>query len=136
MDESVALRLEEKLGADVVQDLDIWIKGIVNAESITKDQFGQITSQLLGIDQRFDSIHQRFDDFRSEMEQHFDSFRSDIDQRFGAIDQRFDSLRSDFDQRFDKLSELTLNGIRWTVGTIALFGTIITVLIAVFKFVT
>jgi len=156
-------RLEEKLGADVVEDLDFWVRGIVSSESVTKDQFGQIISRLdgledridglesrmdvldertqnltneiagfraevnqrfLSIDQRFDSIHQRFDSFRSEMEQRFDSFRSDIDKRFDSLN-----------ERFDKLTEHMVNSIKWTVGTIALFGTIITVLITVFKFV-
>jgi len=117
-------RLEEKLGADVVEDLDFWVRGIVSSESVTKDQFGQIISN---IDQRFDSLHQRFDSFRSEMEQRFDSFRSEMEQRF-------DSFRSDIDQRLDAINERIVSSIKWTVGTIALFGTIITVLMAVFKF--
>lgn len=160
-------RLEEKLGADVVEDLDIWMRGIVSSEFVTKDQFGQIISRLDGLEdkidglenridvldertqnlsnemasfraevnQRFLSIDQRLDSFRSEIEQRFDSFRSEMEQRFDSfrsdIDKRFDSLN----ERFDKLTEQMVSNIKWTVGTIALFGTIITVLITVFKFV-
>ena len=128
-------RLEEKLGVDVVEDLDIWMKGIVSSESVTKDRIdvldertqnltnelanfrAEVNQRFLSIDQRFDNLNQRFDSFRSEMEQRFDSFRSDIDQRLDAINERI------------------VSSIKWNVGTIALFGTIITVLMAVFKFV-
>jgi len=145
-------RLEEKLGADVVEDLDFLVRGIVSSESVTKDQFGQIIDRIDGLEnridlldertqnltneiaifraevnQRFLSIDQRLDSFRSEIEQRFDSFRSEMEQRF-------DSFRSDIDQRLDAINERIVSSIKWTVGTIALFGTIITVLMAVFKF--
>jgi hypothetical protein len=37
-------------------------------------------------------------------------------------------------ERFDKMNEAMRVQTRWTIGTIALFGTIITVLIAVVEF--
>ena len=157
-------RLEEKFGADVVEDLDIWVRGIVSSEAVTKDQFGQtidgvenrlnvlderiqnlsndmvsfrteVNQRFLSVDQCFDSLHQRFDSLRSEMDQRFDTLRSEMEQRFDSfrsdVDHRFDNLN----ERFDKLTEHMVSSIKWTVGTIALFGTIITVLITMFKFV-
>lgn len=124
MDKSVISRLEEKLGADVVEDLDVWIKGIVSDEFVTKDQFGQILSRL-------DLLEDRSQRLSEEMA----GFRMEVNQRFLSIDQRFDSFRSDIDQRLDTINERIVSSIKWTVGTIAIFGTIITVLMAVFKFV-
>ena len=40
------------------------------------------------------------------------------------------------DQHFDRMNERMRVMTRWTVGTIALFGTLITVLIAVAEFVS
>ena len=145
MDKLVASRLEKKLGADVVEDLDVWVRGIVTSESVTKDQFGQIISRLDGLEDRMDGLENRIDlldertqiltnemtSFRAEVNQRFLS----IDQRFLNIDQRLDSFRSDIDQRLDTINERIVSIIKWTVGTIALFGTIITVLMAGFNFV-
>ena len=49
------------------------------------------------IQQRFDTIDQRFEDFRAVMNQRFDV----VDQRFDAVDQRFDDQLRYINQRFD-----------------------------------
>jgi ElaB/YqjD/DUF883 family membrane-anchored ribosome-binding protein len=94
----------------------------------TQNLSNEMMSFRAEVNQRFLSIDQRLDSFCSEIEQRFDSFRSEMEQRF-------DSFRSDIDQRLDTTNERIISSIRWTVGTIAFFGIIITVLMAVFKFV-
>lgn len=55
-----------------------------------------------------------------------------IDDRFAQINERFDYVH----ERFDLLQERMMVMIRWTVGTIALFGTLITILLAIAEFAT
>ncbi len=70
-------------------------------------------------EKRFDKIDGRFDK---------------VDDRFNQIEVRFDSLRDSFDTRMDELNARMLTTIRWTVGTIALFGTLIVILQAIAMF--
>lgn len=43
-------------------------------------------------------------------------------------------LRSEMNERFDRMNDRMLVTMRWTVGTIALFGTLITVLLVIAEF--
>ncbi len=86
------------------------------------------------IDQRFDVIDQRFFTMNNSIDQRFDTMKISIDQQFNIIYQRFDVMNNNINQRFDVMNERILSGIKWSVGTIATFGLIITILITVFKF--
>ena len=90
------------------------------------------------IDQRFftmnNSIDQRFDTMKISINQRFDTMNNSINQQFNIIYQRFDVMNNNINQRFDVMNERILSGIKWSVGTIATFGLIITILITVFKF--
>ncbi len=59
---------------------------------------------------------------RTDLNQRFDSLRTDMDQRFDSIGTRFDSMGARFDDRIDRST-------RWSVGLLALFGTMVTVLL-------
>lgn len=48
----------------------------------------------------------------------------------GEINERFDRLHERFDQMYDRMLVQT----RWMVGTIAVFGTLITALLAISRF--
>lgn len=97
-------------------------------------------------------VNQRFDAMRDNIDQRFDAMGDNIDQRFdsvnlrfdtmkGYIDQRFEAMNSSLDrkfdvidQKFDVMNQRIVSSIKWSVGTISIFGLIITVLVTVFKF--
>ena len=138
-DFAVASKLKEKLGGDVVGYLDKWVREIIQSE--TKDQYTQILSRLDLLEDRYEGISDEvyrlrgeMNGFRTEVNQRFDAMNDSINQRFDAmnnsINQRFDVI----DQRFDAMNDRILSSIKWSVGTIATFGLIITILITIFKF--
>ena len=111
-----------------------------------------INERLDSLNERFDSLRSemygRFDSLRSGMESRFDSFGSEMDNKFNSLrsemDDKFDSLRSEMNEKFNSLrSEINLlrtemNGridrmLRWTVGTVAFFGMLISALMAILK---
>jgi tetrahydromethanopterin S-methyltransferase subunit G len=53
-----------------------------------------------------------------------------IDERIDGVNERIDAMN----KRIDRLYEQMRVQTRWTVGTIALFGTIVTVLLAIAEF--
>ena len=64
-----------------------------------------------------------------------------MNERINQINRRLDEPSSPFNQRIDavneridRLLEQMRVQARWTVGTIALFGTIVTVLLAIAEF--
>ena len=146
----VASNLKEKFGEDVVKDLDQWIREIIQSE--TKDQYGQILSRLDLLEDRYEGISDEvyrlrgeMNGFRTDVNQRFDAMNDSINQRFDVIDQRFDAMNDSINQRFDAMNnsisqrfdvmnDRILSGIKWSVGTIAIFGLIITILVTVFKF--
>ena len=123
--------LREKWGADVVEHLEGWVKEIVRSEGISRDEYREILSRLDGLEQGQEGLKEEVYRLRGEM----NGFRSEVNERFdrmnGQMNERFDRMN----ERFGQMNERMLSMIKWTVGTIAVFGTIISVLMTVFKFV-
>lgn len=82
------------------------------------------------LDERFEQIDARLGRMDERFERKFDQ----INQRFNQLDQRRDDQSSQFNERIDRLHEQMRVMMRGTVGTIALFGTIVTVLLAIAQF--
>ena len=80
---------------------------------------------------RFDEMNQRFEARFDQMNRHFETRFDEMNQRFEA---RFDEMNRHFETRLDQMNERMLVQTRWLIGTIALFGTIITVLMAIAQF--
>lgn len=76
----------------------------------------QFEGRFQAIDQRFDQIDQRLDR---------------MDQRLDRMDQRFDKM----DQRLDQMYDRMLVQSRWLIGSIALLGTVISLLLAIGQFI-
>ena len=110
--------LQEKWGADVVQNVEVWVKEIVRSEGVGRDEYREILSRLDGLEQGQEGLKEEVYRLRGEM----NGFRSEVNERFDRMN-----------ERFDRMNERMLSMIKWNVGTIALFGTIISVLMAVFK---
>jgi len=67
---------------------------------------------------------------RREMNQRFD----EMNQRFDGMHQRFDEMHQHFESRLDQMSERMLVQTRWLIGSIALFGTILTIMMGIAQF--
>lgn len=110
-----------------------------------EQRFDQIDQRFERVEERLDQIDQRIDEQGARIDQRIDEHGARIDDRLDRMvaqfDQRFDAMSATFDQRLDgvheridRLHEQMRVQMRWTVGTIALFGTIVTVLLAIAEF--
>jgi DNA anti-recombination protein RmuC len=97
------------------------------------------------IDQRFEQIDQRFESMEARFDQRFESMEARFDQRFESMEARFDSrlveMREEFNDRFesmdaklDRMNDRILSMTRWLIGLVALFGSLVTALLAVAQF--
>ena len=75
----------------------------------------------------------------------FESMEARFDQRFESMEARFDSrlveMREEFNDRFesmdaklDRMNDRILSMTRWLIGLVALFGSLVTALLAVAQF--
>ena len=120
---SFASRLREKLGEETFTALEQWVRDLIRSEGVSRDEYREILSRLDLLDKGYTDLKEEVYRFRSEMRGEINNLRGEII-----------SLRGEVNLRFDSLNARMISSIKWTVGTIALFGTIITILMAIFRF--
>ena len=143
--------VQETLGDPAADDFARWLDENFDQRTVHPKEYHEVLSRLDLIDERFERMDERFD----HVEQRLDETNERLDQ----IDQRLDEQSAQFNQRLDEQSRQLneridavneridavnerIDGLheqmrvqtRWTVGTIALFGTIVTVLLAIAEF--
>ena len=111
--------LNEALGEKAADALADWIEQLVKERAVPRDEYRQVLSRL-------DILEHDVAGLKEDVRQ----VRHEIGKLRDEMNQRFDTLNA----RFDTLYERMLVQTRWTVGSIVLFGTIITVLLAVAQF--
>ena len=106
-----------------------------------------VESRLDGVESRLDGVEKRLDgvetrlvavDTRLGMVEH-DVAEMKIDQRelrremnarFDHVDERFSWLQAETNRQFDRLYDRMTSHMRWSVSLVAVFGTLVTILIA------
>lgn len=139
--------VHEAWGEQVAEDFSQWIEEFVQERTVHRDEYSEVLSRLKVIDERFKRVDARFEQVDERFEQVNERFEQ-VDKRFEQVDERFNQVNRRFDQlnqrldnqtaqfndRIDRLHEQTRVMMRWTIGTIALFGTIVTALLAIAEF--
>ena len=82
------------------------------------------------VEQRLDETNERLDQIDQRLDEQSAQFNQRLDEQSRQLNERIDAVN----ERFDGLHEQMRVQTRWTVGTIALFGTIVTVLLAIAEF--
>jgi septal ring factor EnvC (AmiA/AmiB activator) len=129
--------VRESWGEQAADDFAGWLDDRIRERAVHRDDFREVLSRLdvlenevAGIDDRLDRFETRFDQINQRFDQQSAQFDQRLDQQSAQFDQRLDKMN----ERFDRLHEQMRVQTRWTVGTIALFGTIVTVLLAIAPF--
>ena len=143
--------VREHFGEQVAEDFSRWFAENVEYELVTKSEYRKILSRLDAIDERFAVIDEQFEkvDERFEhvderfdhVDERFDQMEDRFNERFEQVDQRFESMEERFDKRFegmdaklDRMNDRILSMTQWLIGLVALFGSLVTALLAVAQF--
>ena len=150
--------VREHFGEQVAEDFSRWFAENVEYELVTKSEYRKILSRLDAIDERFavideqfekvderfEHVDERFDQMEDRFNERFeqvDQRFEQVDQRLEQVDQRFESMEERFDKRFegmdaklDRMNDRILSMTRWLIGLVALFGSLVTALLAVAQF--
>ena len=103
---SIPKSVREAWGEEATEEFLRWFDQAVLEVAVSKDEFRQILSRLDILEHDMAEVKQELKDLRREMNERFD-------------------------QMYDRILVMT----RWTVGVIALFGTAVTILLALAQFV-
>ena len=155
MPTSIPKSVREAWGEKATEDFAQWFERAVQEAAVSRDEFREVLSRLDliendlgGIKERLDRVDGRFaeiNDRLGQIDTRLDQMNAQFNDRFDRMneqfDARFDQMNAQFNDRFDQMND-RFDGLyaqaqattRWAVGVIALFGTLITVLLAIAQF--
>jgi hypothetical protein len=105
--------VQQTLGPEVTADLCQWFEIVLVERAVRRDEYREVLSRL------------------DILEHDMADVKANIADLHRTMDERFDRMNSEMNGRFDQMYRHISTMTRWTVGTLALFGTIITVLMAI-----
>ena len=133
--------VQETLGDPAAGDFARWLETYVEERTVVRDEYREVLTRLDVIDERIDGTSERLDRMDERFEKRFDQIDQRLDEQSAQFNQRLDEQSRQLNERIDavneridRLHEQMRVQTRWTVGTIALFGTIVTVLLAIAEF--
>jgi len=151
MPTSLPASVRASLGEEGADDFVRWLDDYLQTRTVHRDErpdgsdpsdrqggsalgaYREVLSRLDVLEERIVQLEERIDQRFEQVDQRFEQ----IDKRFDQVDQRFEQMDGRIDavhDRIDRLHEAMRVQTRWTIGTIALFGTIVTVLLAIAEF--
>ena len=129
--------VQETLGDPAAADFARWLETYVEERAVMRDEYRKVLTRLDVIDERFDHVEQRLDETNErldQVDQRIDEQSAQFNQRLDEQSRQLNERIDGVNERIDRLHEQMRVQTRWTVGTIALFGTIVTVLLAIAEF--
>lgn len=127
MKSSIPEAVKKSIGEEAAEALGRWVREILENNAVSRDEYRQILSRFDRLETRFEVLERDV----SELREDFKDFRREVNQRFDLVHDRFDRMSERFDRMYERMGSM----VKWTVGTLALFGTLITILLAIGQFV-
>jgi len=106
-------RLREVLGEEGVDELVRWLDDRIAERAMPRDEYREVLSRLDILEHDVSDIKVKVRDLRREM------------------NERFEQMNGRFEQMYDRMRVQT----RWLIGSLALIGTVVSVLLAIGQFV-
>jgi hypothetical protein len=100
-------------GDEVVADFVPWLETALQARTLSRAEYREVLSRL-------DVLEHDVKDIKDELK----ALRREMNERFDRMNERFD-------QMYDRMLIQT----RWLIGSLALIGTVISILLAIGQFV-
>jgi hypothetical protein len=108
--------VQQTLGPEATGDLSQWVEIVLFEYAVRRDEYREVLSRL------------------DILEHDVADVKVSIADLHRTVDERFDRMNSEMNERFDRMYEHMTTMTRWTVGTLALLGTIMTILMAIAQF--
>lgn len=141
----------EAVGEKTAESLKNWLNTEFNQlagrEDVTilKQDVGELKQDVAGLKQDVIVVNkdiavlsanvEHLEESVREIKTEIKDMRTDMKDMRTDIDMRFDSMNAQMNERFDTMYHQTFTLIKWTVGLLGFFGTLISTLIFVGQFI-
>ena len=119
-------KIEEQWGKDTSEEFISWLDAFIKERSISRDEFRKVLSRLDAIENSLDHVKEEQGRQRAELNQ----LRSEVNERFDRMNERFDRMN----ERFDRMNERLQSSLKWTVGVVMGMGSLLAILMSIYKF--
>ncbi len=119
--------VQQALGPEAADDLSQWVEIILVEHAVRRDEYREILSRLDILEHDMADVKASIADLNRTMDERFDRMNAQMNGRF-------DRMHFEMNERFDRMNERVTTMMRCTVGTLALLGTIMTILMAIAQF--
>jgi tetrahydromethanopterin S-methyltransferase subunit G len=128
--------------------MEEWLSQSIKEKAVPRDEYREVLTRLDGLEKDISLVkeeqarmrvefHEDQAQLRRETNERFGEMNKrfdEINKRFDGMHQRFDEMNQRFESRLDQMSERMLVQTRWLIGSIALFGTILTIMMGIAQF--
>ncbi len=111
--------LEQKWGKKETEEFLQWLEDFLSDRAVTRDEYRESLSWLDLIESRLEHvIHEQV-----LQRQEFDAFRNEVNERFDRVN-----------ERIDQVNERIFHLMKWTVGAIGVVGSLLAILMSIYRF--
>ena len=121
--QTVRRSLGEEAVVDFMPWMEEWLSESIKEKAVPRDEYREVLSRLEILEHDVSDIKMDVRELRREM-----------NERFDRVNERFDEMGARFDGRFDDMHHQMLVQTRWLIGSLALIGTVVSVLLAIAQF--
>ena len=121
--QTVRRSLGEEAVVDFMPWMERWLSESIKEKAVPRDEYREVLSRLEILEHDVSDIKMDVRELRREM-----------NERFDRVNERFDEMGARFDGRFDDMHHQMLVQTRWLIGSLALIGTVVSVLLAIAQF--
>ena len=140
--------VREHFGEAVAEDFAHWLDEYMQENAVERNEYRKVLSRLDVLEEGLDHMDKRFDLLTEHVDERIDhveetfearltGMEERFEERFEQVDQRFESMEARFntmDDKLDRMNDRILSMTRWLIGLVALFGSLVTALLAVAQF--
>jgi hypothetical protein len=126
--------VQRTLGPEATGDFSQWFEIVLDERTVRRDEYREVLSRLDILEHDVADVKTSITDLHRTMDERFDRVNERFDRMNSEMNERFDRMNSGMNKRFDQMYRHISTMTRWTVGTLALIGTIMTILMAIAQF--
>jgi len=130
--------VQQTLGPEAAGDFSEWFEIVLVERAVRRDEYREVLSRLDILEHDVADVKTGIADLHRTMDERFDRMNFEMNGRFDRMNSemngRFDRMNSEMSERFDQMYRHISTMTRWTVGTLALLGTIMTIVMAIAQF--
>jgi hypothetical protein len=128
--QTVRRALGEEAVVDFMPWMERWLSESIKEKAVPRDEYREVLSRLEILEHDVSDIKTDVRELRREMNERFDR----VNERFDRVNERFDEIGARFDGRLGDMHHQMIVQTRWLIGSLALIGTVVSVLLAIAQF--